>query len=81
MQLIGETVFNNFRKCQQGRKRKTVVVGHVPMQDAKKGPPAVYHGLRLSPAVSRWLKNTVSRWEKPKPSALSQLISKRSRYD
>jgi hypothetical protein len=36
MQLIGETVFNNFRKCQQGRKRKTVVVGHVPMQDAKK---------------------------------------------
>jgi hypothetical protein len=34
MHLIGKTIFNNLRKCQQGRKRRTVVVGHVLAQDA-----------------------------------------------
>jgi hypothetical protein len=33
MYLIEKTVFNNLRKCQQGRRR-TVVVGHVLAQDA-----------------------------------------------
>jgi hypothetical protein len=40
------------------------------------GPPTIYHGLRLPPEVSRWLKNTVKAWNKTNPDKPKMTVSR-----
>jgi hypothetical protein len=47
-----------------GKKNKNRRGGARPGAGRTKGPPTIYHGLRLPPEVSRWLKNTVKAWNK-----------------
>jgi len=47
-----------------GKKKKNGRGGARPGAGRTKGPPTIYHGLRLPPEVSRWLKNIVKAWNK-----------------
>ena len=59
-----------------GKKKKNGRGGARPGAGRIKGPPTIYHGLRLPPEVSRWLKNTVKAWNKINPDKPKMTVSR-----
>jgi hypothetical protein len=59
-----------------GKKKKNGRGGARPGAGRTKGPPTIYHGLRLPPEVSRWIKNIVKAWNKTNPDKPKMTVSR-----